>query len=212
MSDLAQWAENDDGDEDDNIVWDESTDQKLAENRGGFHLRKRSLEGGQGKLIPQVKITPAAVGPRLITPTTTTATNPPAAPHQVKKKDTRKANKFGLGERPISSPSATSPGSQKIKLDFRSTSGGVNAKRRGLAPSTSNADIASASSSGTSTSNGATLKSMENPEQLRRFLLAEVKQMTIERLVADAKRYMYLEEFHAKHTTKQPQAVPSGKE
>ncbi|KAF0683547.1 Aste57867_24404 [Aphanomyces stellatus] len=232
MSNLSQWAEDDDAEEDDNIIWDESTDQKLAENRGGFHLRKQTQASSHGpRTIPLPK-TPPATGPRLITfspPSATSSMAPPAAPSlaHVKKKDvTRKATKFGLGERPIgASPvgGITSPGgTQKVKIDFRGGTGStLGGKRRSgklkttSASSTGDLGFGSASSGGGggsgSVSSSAALRSSENPEQLRRFLLAEVKQMSIERLVADAKRYMYLEEFHDKHTTDQPPQVPPPK-
>ncbi|RLN94631.1 hypothetical protein DYB28_011389 [Aphanomyces astaci] len=201
MSTLSQWAEDDDANEDDNILWDESTEEKLAENRGGFHLRKQNSQGGGLRTIPLCK-TPPATDPRLITmspPTASTLTTrlAPPAPVQglLKKKDAKKASKFGLGERPLGSPSNAPSGAQTVKLNG---SFGGGAKRRST--KTKSGDIGSASSGGGSVSNSAALKMSETPEQVRRFLLAEVKQMSIERLVADAKRYLYLEDFHQKHT------------
>ncbi|ETW08652.1 hypothetical protein H310_01185 [Aphanomyces invadans] len=209
MSTLSKWAEDDGADEDDNILWDESTEEKLAENRGGFHLRKQN-SGGSLRTIPLCK-TPPTTGPRLITmnPQTVTSTTglAPPAPSLglLKKKDTKKASKFGLGERPLGSPvSGSKSAAQNGKINSS-----MGPKRRGTKTKSGSTDIGFGSAcSGGSMNNSGVATLPESPEQVRRFLLSEVKQMSIERLVADAKRYLYLEEFHRKHTATSPPAHP----
>ncbi|OQR94511.1 hypothetical protein ACHHYP_20057 [Achlya hypogyna] len=196
MSRLAQWAEEDGADEDENILWDDSTEHKLAENHGGFHLRRKSQTDPARLLSP-----PPA--PALHPPLTITLV---ASSGQGVKKSGRKNSKLGLA----GSPSA--PG-QKLKLHNRSNvlhgggkrSSSLKTATTSVAPagSLNSTGLSTSSASSTGSISGASmaqlLKAAENPEQVRRFLLAEVKQMTIERLVADAKRFVYLEAFHAAH-------------
>ncbi|EQC34174.1 hypothetical protein SDRG_08381 [Saprolegnia diclina VS20] len=200
MSKLSQWAEEDDADEDENILWDDSTERKLAENHGGFHLRRKSqteMTTTSSKKQPPPPPTHLEDPPLKITLASSSA--------QVVKKIGRKTNKFGLG-----SPSAPTT---KLKLQYRTNVPSHGSAKRGTKAATSTvATSASMVSSGLSassvsstgsigTSMAQLLKAAENPEQVRRFLLAEVKQMTIERLVADAKRFAYLETLHAKTTS-----------
>ncbi|KDO33196.1 hypothetical protein SPRG_02008 [Saprolegnia parasitica CBS 223.65] len=196
MSKLSQWAEEDDADEDENILWDDSTERKLAENHGGFHLRRKS----QTDMATTSKKQPPPAPTHLEDPPLkiTLASNSA----QVVKKMGRKTNKFGLG-----SPSAPTT---KLKLQYRTNVPLHGNPKRGAKPVPSTvATSASMASSGLSASSASStgsigtsmaqlLKAAENPEQVRRFLLAEVKQMTIERLVSDAKRFAYLETVHAK--------------
>ncbi|OQS05490.1 hypothetical protein THRCLA_20605 [Thraustotheca clavata] len=112
---------------------------------------------------------------------------PPPPP--LVKKSTRKTTKFNLGERSLASPST-----QKLKyraITKRTTTTTSSAARL------STSSVSSTGSTGSSMAN--VMKNAETPEQMRRYLLAEVKQMSIERLVMDAKKFAFLETFYATH-------------
>jgi hypothetical protein len=220
MNQLSQWADDDEAGDDDNIIWDDSTEKKLVASHGGFHPSKRNLnsrliKNGNSTISTGLKLISLVPTPSNITTYPSTSTNLLHSDGQVigKSNNTchKRQNKSGLGERKIESSATQGSIIQKVKIQCRHSplhkniSKGITKCVTGTPPAKNTAAetltsvepcVSSASSRGSPKTHS--FRIAENPEEIRRLLFAEVKQMSIERLVADAKRYRFLEDYYQK--------------
>jgi len=183
MSNLAQWVEKEENDEDENLVWDDAAELKVA-----MENRRKSKFLPKHALVPPQYLQPqhhpsSHAPPRHGYDASIPIPLGPPPMHACTNNKARKLTQNGSGPSSTTSSTKTKP-----KHGHH-----VHETKR------SSSTTASSSISTGGTPSIAIAAAKNETEQLRRFLLAEVKQMSIERLVADAKRYMYLEDFHANY-------------